>query len=236
VNSGLQNLIALQDAEQKIASLFKQICNVPTTVQKLEEELQRLVCTHQERVARLSELGKRRRTLEGEVDMMRTKLARLRDQLMAVKTNKEYTAMLHEIQGAESQIRAEEDKILEIMEEMEAMEGNLKGAEKELDFRQVEIRKEIAQCRDSVPGLETELGRLRLQKELTESMIESELLSRYRRIAEVRRGIGLAEARDELCTACHVRIRPQVYAELLQTEIIHSCDSCSRILFLRSPG
>lgn len=236
MNSGLQNLIALQDTEQKIANLQKQICNVPSTVQKLQAELQGLVCTHQERIARLSELAKRRRAFEGEVDMMRTKLARFRDQLMAVKTNKEYTAMLHEIQAAEGQIRSEEDKILEIMEEMETMEGDLKGSEKDLNSRQEEIQREIAQCQDSVPGLEAELDRLRQQKELTESMIEADLLSRYRRVAEARRGIGLAEARDELCTACHVRIRPQVYAELHQTEVIHSCDSCSRILFLRNTG
>ncbi len=66
-----------------------------------------------------------------------------------------------------------------------------------------------------------------------ESCVEAELLSRYRRIAEARKGVALAEAKDELCTACHVRIRPQVYADLLRTESIHSCDSCSRILFSR---
>ena len=50
------------------------------------------------------------------------KFSRLKDQLMAVKTNKEYTAMLHEIQIVEEQIRGEEDKILEIMEELETKE------------------------------------------------------------------------------------------------------------------
>jgi len=66
-----------------------------------------------------------------------------------------------------------------------------------------------------------------------ESRIGQDLLSRYRRIADARKGIALAEAKDELCSACHVRIRPQMYAELKLTEIIHSCDSCSRILFSR---
>ncbi len=55
----------------------------------------------------------------------------------------------------------------------------------------------------------------------------------YRRIADARRGLGLAEAKDELCTACHVRIRPQVLADILRTGDIFVCDSCSRILFSR---
>ncbi len=80
-------------------------------------------------LARGLELGKRRRALEGDVDLLRPKLSKLKDQLMSVKTNREYTAMLHEIQTAEAQIRAEEDKVLDIMEEMESMEGHLKGAE-----------------------------------------------------------------------------------------------------------
>ena len=66
-----------------------------------------------------------------------------------------------------------------------------------------------------------------------ESLVEADLLARYRRIAEARRGVALAEAKDELCSACHVRIRPQMYAELLRTESIYVCDSCSRILFSR---
>ncbi len=188
---------------------------------------------YQERVAHVKELSNRRRTLEGEVDLLRTKLSRLKDQLMAVKTNKEYTAMLHEIQAAEDQIRREEDKILEAMEEMEGHEADLKNAEKEMLKRSAELQESIRKTDESAPVLESELARLREEKKVMESHIGADLLSRYRRIAEARKGIALAEAKDELCSACHVRIRPQMYAELLRTENIHACDSCSRILFSR---
>jgi predicted nucleic acid-binding Zn-ribbon protein len=233
VNADLRNLIALQDLEQKIAGLQKQIHDIPIQVQTLQDELQRLTTVHQERIARSQDLAKRRRSLEGDVDLMRTKLARLKDQLMSVKTNKEYTAMLHEIQTAEAQIRSEEDKVLEIMEELETMEGDLKGAEKTLKLRTAEVGTAIQKCQDSVPGIERELENLKAERTRTETLVEVDLLSRYRRIAEVRKGIALAEARDELCMACHVRIRPQVFADLFKTENIYSCDSCSRILFLR---
>jgi predicted nucleic acid-binding Zn-ribbon protein len=233
VNPDLRNLIALQDLELKIAGLQKESADIPNKSQNFDNELQRIRAQYQGRVARVKELSNRRRTLEGEVDLLRTKLSRLKDQLMAVKTNKEYTAMLHEIQAAEDQIRREEDKILEAMEEMEGHESDLKSAEREMLKRSAELQESIRKTNESAPRLESELVKLQEKKKLMESQIGADLLSRYRRIAEARKGIALAEAKDELCSACHVRIRPQMYADLLRTENIHACDSCSRILFSR---
>jgi predicted nucleic acid-binding Zn-ribbon protein len=233
VNPDLRNLIALQDIELKIAGLQKEVADIPSKIQAFENALRRVQSEHQDRVARIKDLSNKRRTLEGQVDLSRARLSRLKDQLMSVKTNKEYTAMLHEIQVAEEQIRGEEDKILELMEQMENLELDLKGAEQQMLKKSAELRENIRRTNESAPSLEAELTKMIDQKRLTESQIAADLLSRYRRIAEVRKGIALAEAKDELCSVCHVRIRPQMYAELLRTENIHACDSCSRILFSR---
>jgi uncharacterized protein len=233
VNPELRNLIALQDAELKIAVLHKKVVDIPNTIQNLENELQRLHSEHQQRVDGMNEFAARRRTLEGEVEMMRSKLARLKDQLMSVKTNKEYSAMTSEIRTAQEKIGGEEDKILEIMEELENREQELQAAEKELRQRSAEIKETIRKTKESVPALETELAGLRQEKASIESRVSANLLDHYRRIAGARKGIALAEAKDELCGVCHVRIRPQMYANLLRTEEIQFCDSCSRILFSR---
>jgi predicted nucleic acid-binding Zn-ribbon protein len=233
VNPDLRNLIALQDLELNITGLQKKTSQIPDTIQNLENEMARIRTKYDQEVARSKELVNRKRALEGQVEMLQTKLSRLKDQLMTVKTNKEYTAMLHEIQGAEDHIRSEEDKILDIMEETEDMESHLKNAEKEMLQKTAEIQAEIEKTKNSAPQFETELARLREERASMESSIESDLLARYRRIAGASKGVALAEAKDELCSACHVRIRPQVYAELLRTDNIYACDSCSRILFHR---
>jgi predicted nucleic acid-binding Zn-ribbon protein len=233
VNPDLRNLIALQDLELNIASLQKQASEVPNKKQILENELERIRSEYDREVVLSKELANQRRALEGVVDDLRAKLSRLKDQLMTVKTNKEYTAMLHEIQMAEEQIRSEEDKILEIMEKTEDMEGDLRKAEQGMLGRSREIQEEIRKTAESAPRLESELERQREEKAAMESAITKDLLAMYRRIAKACKGVALAEAKDELCSACHVRIRPQMYAELLRTENIYVCDSCSRILFHR---
>jgi hypothetical protein len=233
VNSEVRLLISLQDLEQKIHIVHKEISETPDRVKTLQDELESLRHALQSRVLHAAELSKRRRAFEGEVDMMRAKLSRLRDQLMAVKTNKEYTAMLHEIQLVEEQVRGEEDKILDVMEEGEQLDRELKQAEAALKGRQSEIEEGIRKLEAAVPVLQSRAAVLEAERALMQERVAVDLLSRYRQIADVRRGIALAEARDELCSACHIRIRPQVYASLRNTEDIFYCDSCNRILFVR---
>jgi predicted nucleic acid-binding Zn-ribbon protein len=233
VNPDLRNLVALQDIDQQIISLKKQITEIPIKTQTYREEFRQMEEVYQGRVALHNELAKQRRARENDVEMMRTRLSRLKDQLMTVKTNKEYTAMLHEIQTAEEQIRVAEDAILDVMEQMELMESKLAEEQKNLKAGQRELEEQIRQAEEAVPLLENDVVKLSAEKTALEERIGTELLARYRRIAEVRKGIVLAEAKDELCSACHVRIRPQVFADLLHGEEIHVCDSCSRILFVR---
>lgn len=233
MNPDLRILISLQDIDQKINALQKQVSDVPVKTQTMRDELARLRQAHEADLARSQELAKRRRAIEGEVEMMRTKLSRLRDQLMAVKTNKEYTAMLHEIQAAEGQIRSEEDKILDCMEESERLDAELRTAESTLATRTSELENGIRTLDAGVPVLQAEIATRQGEKALLEERVAVELLARYRQLAEFRRGVALAEARDELCSACHVRIRPQVFADIRSGENLFYCDSCNRILFVR---
>jgi len=233
VNPDLRKLITLQDIEKNIAVLHKTISEIPVKINELEADAQRVKVACEEKGALTKELANRRRTLEGEVELARTRLSRLRDQLMAVKTNKEYTAMLNEIKMAETHIHDDEDKILDLMEEMESGEKAMKSAEAEMRQKHALIDKEIRRMNENVPAIESELEKLRGEKNAIEAGVDPGLLAQYRRLANAHRGIALAEAKDELCGACHIRIRPQMYTDLILTETILFCDSCSRILFVR---
>jgi len=232
VNPDLRKLITLQDIEKNISVLQKKVSEIPLKTNELEAAARRVKAAYEEKAALAGELANRRRTLEGEVDLAQTKLSRLKDQLMAVKTNKEYTAMLSEIKTAETRIRDDEDKILDLMEEIEAVEGAMKPAEIEMHRERAAIDEEIRRMNENIPVLESELEKLRGEKTSVETGVDPELIEQYRRIADARKGVALAEAKDELCGACHIRIRPQMYNDLLITETIMFCDSCSRILFV----
>jgi predicted nucleic acid-binding Zn-ribbon protein len=53
----------------------------------------------------------------------------------------------------------------------------------------------------------------------------------FERIAHGRKGIAIAEAKDGLCTVCHVRLRPQVFNDVRRNDSLTQCESCTRILY-----
>ena len=233
MNPNLRKLIVLQDIEKNIAVLNKKISEIPLKVKELESAAGRAKAAYENKASLAKELANRRRVFEGNVDLTRSKLSRLKEQLMAVKTNKEYTAMLSEIKTAETLIRNDEDKILDLMEEMESVEEAMKTAETDMSRELAAIDEEINGINKNIPSLESELEKLRGEKTCVEAGVDPDLVAQYRRIGNAHKGIALAEAKGELCGACHIRIRPQMYNDLLITETIMFCDSCSRILFIR---
>src|SRR5262249_25958913 len=65
--------------------------------------------------------------------------------------------------------------------------------------------------------------------------IDPALLSTYDTLARRRNGIAVAEARDGVCTICHVRLRPQVFNTVRRNDSITQCDSCHRVLYFVPP-
>ncbi len=65
--------------------------------------------------------------------------------------------------------------------------------------------------------------------------VSPDALALFERVSKHRKGLAMSEARDGLCTQCHVRLRPQVYNELRRNESVMQCESCSRILYFVAP-
>ena len=79
--------------------------------------------------AALAANQKERKRIEGEIQMNEQKISKLRDQMLGAKTNEQYRAFQHEIEYLEKEIRKFEDRILELMSESEALDGNVKKAD-----------------------------------------------------------------------------------------------------------
>jgi hypothetical protein len=130
-----------------------------------------------------------RRKLEGEIQAQQQKISKYRDQSLEVKTNDQYKALLHEIQFAEREIRAAEDKILEGMVDSEAHEKELKTVEAELKQATVEIETEKAEARRRTEEDQRELATWQEKRQGLRSAISSEPLAHYDRVRRVRKSV-----------------------------------------------
>jgi predicted nucleic acid-binding Zn-ribbon protein len=172
-----------------------------------------------------------RREIEKELAAVQSRLSKFKGQLMEVKTNKEYQAMQKEMAVAEREVRAYEDKLLEHMEEAEALATELKAAETALKAEQAEVAREQQVLDGERAELEREIARLTAGRTGVVGRLSREALALFERVAHGRKGVAVAEARDGLCTVCHVRLRPQVFNQVRRNDGLYQCDSCMRILY-----
>jgi predicted nucleic acid-binding Zn-ribbon protein len=150
---------------------------------------------------------------------------------MEVKTNKEYQAMQKEMSVAEQEISDHETRMLERMEESDGLAVELKTAESALKSEQTEIARERQALEAERGSTAADLQRTSEERTTVAAQVSRESLVIFDRVAHGRKGQAMAEARDGLCTVCHVRLRPQVFNQARRNDSIIQCDSCTRILY-----
>ena len=234
MNPDLEKIIDLHRAETELKRIDSELAEVP----RLREALVARVAGEKGRLdsarGAFETSQKTRKDNESQVQVLEEKRSKYKGQLMDVRTNKEYTAMLHEIETVEREIGRHEDQILEEMERAEGLAGDVAREEEALKSVEAEARVEGAELDARQARLEDERRRVATERERVAAEIPEEPLNLYLRVAKFR-GSGAAEARDAMCQACHVKMRLQVWVELKQNEQIFRCDSCNRILYYDPP-
>ena len=231
MNADLERLIALQRIDSTAEAARRKLADEPEHDKSLETRLE----TARQRVAvakqQLTENQTVRRTLEKDVAIQQARLSKFRDTLMAVKTNIEFTAVQKEIGFAQGEVKALEDKMLERMLEGDDLTSALKRAEVDLAAEQKAV--DADRRTTSAAHVELQASVDRMTKERAELLgsLNTQLLTLFEMIARKRNGIAVAEARDGVCTICHVRLRPQVFNEVRRNDSILQCDHCNRILY-----
>ena len=172
-----------------------------------------------------------RRDIERDLAAVQGRLSKFKNQLMEVKTNKEYQAMQKEITMAEAEVSSQETRMLECMEEADTLAVELKSAEAALKADKTEVAREIEQLDTERSEVERKLQQTLQERQSLAARISREALTVFERVAHGRKGLAVAEARDGLCTVCHVRLRPQVFNEVRRNDSLIQCDSCTRILY-----
>jgi predicted nucleic acid-binding Zn-ribbon protein len=231
VNSDLQHLIRLQQLDTDIESARRRIAEIPSVQLALDARLAEQQAAVAAIKQRLAENQTRRRATEAEVASLQTRLSKYKGQLMEVKTNKEYQAMQKEIATAEESVRSQEDRILEQMEEGETLGRELKVAEAALKAQQDEISRERKRLEEEAAALHTRTTEASSTRTALAKELSPAALRLFEHVSRQRKGLAVAEARDGICTVCHVRLRPQVFNEVRRNESLIQCESCLRILY-----
>jgi uncharacterized protein len=227
----LERLVALQIVDLKIQEMERVKEEIPQRIASLEEEFRKEEESVQAERTELEKLQKERpqkeKDLEEEIDRVKKAEARV----FEIKTNKEYQAVLKEIDNAKKLNRQREEEILGILERLEDMQNHLGKGEKSLEARRREYQRQVAELKQKAASFDEEMAGEVRQREEQEKAIPQDLLSKYHMLLEKRQGVAVAQVINGVCQACNMNLRPQLYIELQKQDTLIACPNCNRILF-----
>jgi predicted nucleic acid-binding Zn-ribbon protein len=231
MNVDLERVISLQRLDSAADAARKQLADAPerdnALAARLDAARQRVAAAKEQLAHNQTE----RREIDKELALHQGRLSKFREQAMAVKTNQEYHAIQHEIAHAQAAIKGHEDRMLERMLDADELTAGVKKAEADLAAEQKAVDADRKAMQADLVRLETELKTIAAERAAIVAALDKSVLATFEMVSKKRNGVAVAEAKDGICTICHVRLRPQVFNTVRRNEEIVQCDSCQRILY-----
>jgi len=230
-NLGL--LIQLQEIDAKIRTQIVEKNRLPEILATLERRRVSISDDLDKVKEALLAAQKAKRDRDKDLETGAQKVEKLKTRSSEIKNNKEYQALLKEIEAAELENKAIEDDILVLMEKIDATALQITVAEQRAKEEAVEIQAEQKQHEAAFAKLEEELKAIEEERQKAVARIPKQVLTQYQRLLDTKSGIAIAEARGESCSGCYMSIPPQVYVNVKKNESIITCPNCGRILYFK---
>jgi predicted nucleic acid-binding Zn-ribbon protein len=225
-------LVKLQkiDTEaQKLQSFLKEI---PVRIGILDERLEKFVRGVEEDENVISELNKKYRTYESDVQTNLGKIQKSQDKLRSVKTNKEYQSSLKEIEDIKSKNSKLEDEMLEFLEQIEGAEKGLNERKQRYSNIVDDTNREKDSVKQDTEQCQQDLAQLGADRDVITDALDGAILDIFNRVkAKQADAVAIAQVKDAVCQGCNLNIPPQMYIELQHRNSLKNCPSCERIIY-----
>lgn len=227
----MEKLLELQRIDLKIEGLLQRESSIPLQKKKYDVQRERLEAELKGSEQRLKNLQLEQRTCEGDIEQRQAMIRKYENQLLSIKKNEEYQALLHEIELEKKQIGLREERIINIMIELDEARAHLEADRKRIEAERKQIDAECAEIDTELQEATKQRTELEGQRKSLAQQVEPILLPRYERIRKAKKsGAAVVPLKDEYCGGCHMKVLPQIVNEILDDKI-HSCQHCGRLLY-----
>ncbi len=232
VRDQIRKLIELQKVDSEIYRHRRELEEKPTIIEQLEqdfEEAKKGLAVLEEKI---KQIKLARKDKELELKAKEEEIAKANTQLSQLKTNKEYTAKVKEIEGMKADVSIIEEKILLSYEEADAVEAEIErekqrvaAEEKRFLENKRAIEEEIKQC-------EKRIHELSVKREQLASGVDEEFLASYEKLLPKKNGLAIVKVDGTSCGGCYMNVTPQNINAIKMWNQLVRCDHCLRILYI----
>jgi predicted nucleic acid-binding Zn-ribbon protein len=224
-------IIELQRLDSEIHNASLVLEGIPRLVQDVDKRIQATTKLVADAKDKMAQNQKKRRDLESEVKDFKAQIGKYKRQLNEVKTNKEYTALLHEIEETQHKVDTLEEGIIAEMLAADDVEEEIKAALHRQNAEEDVLKKEKIVLDEKMRETEARHAALVKEREALLPRIPKEQLRLYEAIFHKKGGTALSPVTGDFCAMCHMRVRPQMLNEIRDKTKVILCENCGRILY-----
>jgi uncharacterized protein len=232
VHSELEQLLVLQDRQQKIRQIQAEIKTLPVERAHLESQLTATAAVVESLKQKAREVEVQRKNLELDVGTRAESIARLKTQQYQTRKNEEFRAIGHEIERYENEIRTLEDQELELMIAADKLKVDIEGADKSARSTKESISRQLADLESKSKALESQQQELEIERQSLAAQIDDDVLDQFERLFNSKGDAAVVAIEHGVCTGCHMKVTTATAARVKAGKEIVSCENCARILYL----
>lgn len=233
MNEQLSLLIQIQEIDGRIHAHQAEKKRIPEQLAELDRRIEESKAGIEKVREALEEAQKARRDRDRDLEAGGQKVEKLKARASEIKTNKEYQALLKEIETAEQESKAIEDDILRFMERIDGAAGEITAAERLSAEESAAIEEQRKQLQERITAVSSELAAGEQERKALAARIEYSALAEYERLACSKSGKVVVEVRGESCAGCYMSIPPKIFVTVKKNDDINSCPNCHRILYYK---
>ncbi len=227
----LEQLLVLQDRQQKIKQIQTEVDTLPLQRKSLEAQLAGSIAGVEALKQKARQVEMDRKKLELDVGTRTETISRLKTQQYQTRKNDEFQAIGHEIERYENEIRKIEDEELELMVEADKVKADLGVEEKKSTTVKESVARQTADLEAKSKTLQSRLEEVTKERTEIAGKIDEDLLSRFERLFKSKGDAVVVALEHEVCTGCHMKVTTQTAHRAKAGKEIVNCENCGRILY-----
>jgi len=226
----LSSLLDLQEIDEQLGELDRSKVYLPEIIENINSEMRKLEKELDENQNKYTEAQIQLKQIELDIEADKESLGKYQNQMKVIKTNKEYDALVAEIDSIKQKISDNEDETLRLMGVVDESSENIEELKVKLEEAKKNNQTHLENLRSELNSLESKIkDKKQLRQQLTKSL-DRKALTVYERIRKGKGGMAVVPLRKKACGGCFKQIPPQMVQQIRRGDRIYTCDSCGRIL------